>query len=140
MIAGPHRPHAGTGLLDHTGAFVTAEHREVLRDGRPGGFHERHHVRSGHHVAGDEVVVGVAQAGNRHLHQDLALTGRVERDLLDLPVPADTPQHRPLALHRSPSRGLRPTRRRPRPTAARMTAVNSRVLRREYGYQLISLD
>ena len=35
MIAGPHRPHAGTDLLDDTGAFVTAEHREVVRDGRP---------------------------------------------------------------------------------------------------------
>ena len=35
------------------------------------------------------MVVGVADAGDGQLHQHLALAGRVERDLRDLPVLAD---------------------------------------------------
>src|SRR5262245_6504597 len=86
------------------------------------------------------MVVGMADSGDGHLHQDLALTGWVERDLRDLPFLADAAQDRPLTLHRAVPRGLRPTRRTPCAAAARTTPISIRNLRREYGYQSSSRD
>ena len=97
-------------------------------------------VRCGNHVAGGEVVVGMADSGDRHLHQHLAVAGRVERDLLHLPVVANAAQYGCLTLHRDPPRGFRPIRRSPCAAAARIRPIANRAFRREYGYQSTSLD
>src|SRR5262245_28045410 len=52
------------------------------------------------------MVVGMADSGDGHFHQDLAVVWRVESDLLDFPVLSDSPQHRTPTLHRAPP-GLR---------------------------------
>ncbi len=61
--------HAGADRFDHPGTLVAAD------DG------ERHG-----HVAGDQVLVGMAHARGRQLDEHLALFGRVELDGLDAPV------------------------------------------------------
>ena len=62
------------------------------------------HLLRRHHVAGDEVLVGVAQAGGLPLDEHLAGLGRVELDLLDLPVLVRHPDAAPrLRLHVVPS-------------------------------------
>ena len=86
MVTGSQAGHTGADLLDHTGALVTAD------DG------------SGHrHVAGEQVLVGVAHAGRRQLDEDLALLRRVELDGLDAPG-LSVPQHGCFGLH-GPSHG-----------------------------------
>ena len=74
-IAGLHGPHAGTDLLDHTGAFVATEKRIVVPRRHTGELHHRRKVRCGIHIARGEMVVGVADSGDCHLHQYLALAG-----------------------------------------------------------------
>jgi hypothetical protein len=68
---------------DHdAGALVAADDRERHRD-----------------VAGDQVLVGVAQPARGELDQYLALLRRVELSVLDLPFLVQTPEHRGLGLH-----------------------------------------
>ena len=130
-ITGLHGAHAGADLLDDACTFVTAEQGKVLHRRYARRLHDRRKVWCGNHIAGGEVVVGMADPGDRHLHQHLAVFGRVERDLPNLPVLADTAQDGPLTLQRAPPRGLRPTRRRPCAAAARTTPIANRVLPRE---------
>ena len=84
MVAGFDADHPGADLLHDAGALVAADHRE--RDGD---------------VAGDEVGVGVAQPRGRQADEDLLLPGRVEVDLLDAPLLAETPQDGGGRLHTS---------------------------------------
>jgi hypothetical protein len=78
--------HPGADLGDHARPLVAAEHRVLDRG-----------------AAGDEVLVGVAQARGRQL--DGHLTGRriADLDLLDRPFLAYAPQDRALGLHELPS-------------------------------------
>src|SRR5581483_7727518 len=57
------------------------------------------HLLRHHHVAGHEVLVGVAQPRSRELEQHLAGLGRVELDLLDAPLRVRFPEDGGLALH-----------------------------------------
>jgi hypothetical protein len=69
--------------LDHdAGAFVARDDRSGEGD-----------------VAGDEVVVGVAEPGRGELDQDLALLRGVELDLLDLVRLVDSVEDGGLDLH-----------------------------------------
>ena len=52
------------------------------------------HLGRRHHVAGDEVLVAVAQAGDLPLHEHLTGLGRIDVDLFDLPLLVDAPQNR----------------------------------------------
>jgi hypothetical protein len=45
------------------------------------------------------VVIGVADAGNGHPYQDFTGVGRIEINLADLPVHADSAQHSGTTLH-----------------------------------------
>ena len=68
------------------GALVAADDRELL---------EAHHLGDlgvEDHVAGDEVLVGVAQAGGGQLDLDLAGLRVVELDVLDAPLGVRLPQ------------------------------------------------
>ena len=96
VVAGLQVDHARADLDHLAGTFVAADDRELL-DAQFGGD-----LRWHHHVAGDEVLVGVAQARGGQLHQHLALLGRVERDVLDAPVRVRLPENCCLRLHASP--------------------------------------
>ena len=86
-------------LDDFPGAFVTADHRELL------GAHRLRHGRIEHHVPGNEVLVGVAKARSRQLDQHFAGLGGIELDLLHAPLALGLPQDGCCALHdHSPSR------------------------------------
>src|SRR6185295_6207130 len=126
-----HGTDARTHLLDHARAFVTAEQREVVKAGNAHRLHHRREIRGGNHVTRGEMVIGVADARVGHLHQYFALARRVEGDLLDVPVPTNTANDRALAFHRTPPRGLRPTRRTPCATVARIRPSANRNFRRE---------
>ena len=80
MVAGGERGDARPDLDHLTGALVPADDRELL-NAELGG--DRGVER---HVAGDEVLVGVAQAGADQLEEDLTGLRRIEVDLLDDPV------------------------------------------------------
>jgi hypothetical protein len=73
---------ARADLDDPAGALVPADHR--VGDGQ---------------IAGHEVLVGVAEPARGQLHQHLTGRGWVELDLLDLPLPAQLPEHRRRGLH-----------------------------------------
>ena len=81
-----HRRHARPDFFDDTGALVTTEHRKPVRLRDTG---RGPHLGGRQHVAGDEVIVGVADAGDGHPHQDFSGVRRIEIDLADLPVHAD---------------------------------------------------
>ena len=81
VVARGQAGHTGTHLLDHAGALVAAD------DGKGDG-----------HVAGEQVLVGVAHARRRQLDEDLALLGRVELDGLDAPR-LTVPQNGCFGLH-----------------------------------------
>ena len=88
MVAWLEPGHAGADLLDHPGPLVAAHDRVPHRD-----------------VTGTQVVVRVAQAGRREPDEHLALLGRIEVHLDDLPVLAHVPEHRCPGLHAlSPAR------------------------------------
>src|SRR5690348_6721075 len=72
----------GPDARHDAGPLVAADDRERHRD-----------------VAGDQVLVGVAQPARGELDQDLALLRGVELDFLDLPLLVQTPEHRGLGLH-----------------------------------------
>ena len=76
----------GPTSSDAAGALVAADHR--VRDRQ---------------VAGDQVLVGVAQAARGELHEHLAGARSVELDLLDLPLAAGFPEHRRRGLHGTPA-------------------------------------
>src|SRR5258707_3327202 len=81
VIARGEPGHMVAHRLDHTRALVAADAR------KPDG-----------HVAGDEVVVGVAHSGRVQLHEDLLRLGRIEVDGLDRPWAVALPEHRGLRL------------------------------------------
>ena len=86
----------GADLDHHPGALVAADEGERV------GQAQLLAQRLGRdHVARDQVLVGVAQPGGAHLDQHLAGLGRVEVDLLDLPLLVQAPEHRGPGLHRS---------------------------------------
>ena len=87
VVADLHGPHPGPDGLDHAGALVAADDREEAVEA-----HHREHLRRRDHVAGDEVLVAVAQAGGLPAHEDLTLLRIVDVDLLDLPVLLGSPQ------------------------------------------------
>ena len=70
----------GSDLGHHAGALVATDHREHRVD-----VEDLEHLGRGAHVAGAEVLVGVAHAGVGHLDDHLVGTGRIDLDLLDLP-------------------------------------------------------
>ena len=86
VVAGGQAGDAGTHFLDHPGALVSAD------DGEGHG-----------HVAGEQVLVGMAHARCRQLDEDLALLRRVELDGLDAPR-LTVPQNSCFGLH-GPSQG-----------------------------------
>jgi hypothetical protein len=99
VVTRPEIGHPRTHLHDLAGALVAADHRE----------HDRPVAILGHRVgvgtvAGDQVLVGVAQPGRTHLHEHLAGTGRIKADLFDRPPFPNVVQHRGARLH-GPSPG-----------------------------------
>src|SRR6185437_13960089 len=88
--------HPGADLLDHPRALVPADDRVPHRD-----------------VTGAQVVVRVTQPGGGEPDQHLALLGRIEVHLDDLPVLAHVPEHRCPGFH-----ALSPLVRRPAGIAA----------------------
>jgi hypothetical protein len=90
VIALLHVGHARPDLGDDAGALVPADDGE----GRDRG------------AAGDQVLVGVAQAGGGELDGHLTGSGITDLDLLDRPFLAHAPQDRALGLHRGPFVGL----------------------------------
>ena len=56
-------------------------------------------VHADRHVAGGDVVVGVAQAGRHHLDPDLALTRVVDLEVHDLELAGGLADDRPAGLH-----------------------------------------
>jgi len=76
--------HARADLFNHPGAFVTVDHRQ----------------RKPRQVAGANVVIGVAQSTDGKGDQHLALSGRIEVDLLDTPIVADLPRDCRVHRHR----------------------------------------
>ena len=99
--------HVRTDLDDLAGALVAGHDRELLP------AHHGGDLGVEDHVAGDQVLVGVAHAARRELHQDLAVLGRVELDLLDLVLGVRRVQHRGLGLHQFPLAGRRDGSNRP---------------------------
>jgi hypothetical protein len=83
-VAGGEPGDARADLLDDPRALVPADHRQ--RNGQ---------------VAGDHVLVGMAQAAAADGDEDLPLLGRVELDLLNRPFLVQVPQHRGASLHAS---------------------------------------
>src|SRR5581483_11249773 len=105
--------------LDHDAApFVATHDREEPRP-RPVGGPARPDV------ARPEVLVRVAEPGGDPPDQDLVAAGRIEIDLLDLPVLSPAPKHRCVGLH-----GVPPSSRRSpdalQPTVTRRTGPRSR--------------
>ncbi len=76
-------------------------------------------------VTGHQVLVGVAQAAGGEPEQHLARTGRIELDLLDLPLAAQPPEHRRRRPH-----GRRSCPALPPPTPAPRARRGPRVPRR----------
>jgi hypothetical protein len=91
-----HARHTRPDLRDDTGPLVAAEQWEPVRRGLTARGHQ---LGSRHHVAGEQMVVGVANAGDGHPHQDLTAAGRIELDLADLPVPSNPANHSGTTLH-----------------------------------------
>ena len=80
--------------LDHlASALVAADDRELLEADQLGDLGRQDHV------AGDEVLVGVAQARGSELDLDLAGLRLVELDVLDAPVVADPVENCCARLH-----------------------------------------
>ena len=84
----------GPDLHDLARALVAADHRELLD------AQLLLRLVGQRQVTGEQVLVGVAQAGSDQLHQHLASLRRVELDLLDAPVGLRLPQDRRVHLHR----------------------------------------
>ena len=82
VVAGGQPADVLADLLDDAGALVAADDRQLERE-----------------VTGQQVLVGVAQAGGGDLHQHLTGLGLVELDLLDAPRRVDLPEDRGLGLH-----------------------------------------
>ena len=98
VIAGLEPADAAARLLDYPRPFVSADDRVANR-----------------YVASAQVVVGVAQPGRGEPDEHLAVFGRVEVQLGDLPVLAHIPEHRGPSFH-APSCGIachHPPARRP---------------------------
>jgi hypothetical protein len=86
MVTGPGAGHAWTNVLDDAGPLMAANAR-----------------KTGLHVAGPEVLVGVAEAGRDVADQHLSLARRVEVQLRELPVAlARASDHGGCRLHLSP--------------------------------------
>src|SRR6516162_243348 len=94
-----HRRHARSDFCDDTGTLVTTEQREPIRRGLTACGQ---HLGRRHHVAGEQMVIGVADPGYGHPHQDFTAAGRVELNLADLPVHADPAYYSGTTLHCGP--------------------------------------
>ena len=82
VVAHLHPPHPGADCDDDTCALVTAHQRQVDRE-----------------VAGDIVIIAVAQAGGDDLHQDLVGVRLPDVDVLDAPLLAECVDDRCSRLH-----------------------------------------
>ena len=76
---------SGPVCFDDAGPFVTTDHRTQER-----------------HVAGQEVLIRVAQAGGDETDEHLVVPGWVQLDRSDLPDAARFPQHSGFGLQSSP--------------------------------------
>ena len=74
--------------------LVPADHGE--HGGQP---HRTHHLVGRRHVAFEDVVVGMAQPGGGHLHENLAGLRGIQLEFLDGPRAADVVQDRRAAFH-----------------------------------------
>ena len=97
MVARLDAGHARTDLDDLAGALVPADDRQRAQPGHLGD------LRRERDVAGDEVLVRVAQPGRGELDHHLALLGWIEDDVLHAPRGIGFPQNRGLGLHSSSS-------------------------------------
>ena len=86
MVAGLEGGDAGADLHDDAGTLMATDEREELR------AHEIEEILGRHHVAGDEVLVGVAHSCHLPVDEDLVRLRRVDGDLLDLPGLVDSPE------------------------------------------------
>jgi hypothetical protein len=77
-------------LYHDAGTLVPAEKWEYVRHRPSPGLYHLHEIRRHDGVAGRVVVVRMAHACDRQLHQHLTLAGRIKRDLVDLPLQADS--------------------------------------------------
>src|ERR1700691_2019056 len=64
-----------------------------------GQSHRTHDLVGRGHVAFEDVIVGMAQPGGGHLHQNLAGLRWIQLEFLDGPRPADVVQDRGAAFH-----------------------------------------
>lgn len=68
--------------------FVTSDDGEETFDS-----HEGPKLFGRHHVSGHQVFIAVAHPSSAPVNNDFAGLGRMDFDLLDLPVLVETPQH-----------------------------------------------
>src|SRR5262249_27996314 len=83
MVAGLEVAHTGPDLLYDSRALMSADDRQ----------------RNTGEIAGDDMVVRVAQAGRLERDEDLALLRPVEVDLLDAPPLVESPEHGGVRFH-----------------------------------------
>jgi hypothetical protein len=87
VIAGRKPSHPWPDFLDHARAFVSADNWVSERPAE---------------VAGDQVFIGMTQAGGTKLHENLTLLGRVEIYWFDTPGGVRRPTDSSLGLHIAP--------------------------------------
>ena len=90
------RRHARPDLCDDTSALVTTKQREPVRRRLTACGQ---HLGGWHHVAGKQMVIGVADSGDGHPHQDFTVAGGIKIDLADLPIHADPADHSGATFH-----------------------------------------
>jgi hypothetical protein len=96
VVSRLHRRHPRPDLRNHTGALVTTQQRKPVR---------RRLTACGQYlggwdyVAGEQMVIRVADSGNGHSHQDFTVTGRIKINLADFPIHADPAEHSGTTLH-----------------------------------------
>src|SRR5438874_3832899 len=117
-VTGLQRRDARSELLDHAGTLVSADEREHARQ-----THRDADLVRQDHVAGDEMLVRVTQAGGEPADEDLAVLRLVDLDVLDLPLLMGAPKHRCARLHR----GIKEA---PAPDGKRQPAILTRDLLR----------
>src|SRR5690606_13831163 len=93
VVAGLEGGDAGPDLDHLARALVTTDDRQLLK------AHHGGDLGIEDHVAGDEVLIGVAEARSGQLDLDLAGLGIVELDVLDAPVGSDLPEDRCTSFH-----------------------------------------
>ena len=95
MVADGHAGDTGTDLGDDAGTLVPTDDGQQVVDP-----HQRPRLARRHHVAGDDVFVGVAQPGGLPFDEHLTGLRRVDLDLLDLPFLLGSVEYCCSALHR----------------------------------------